>query len=598
MSTATAAAPAAKVSAPNKTSPLPGKDEKAWKAENVGPVPEYNANLAVADIVPDPQNRHPGDEDASLLQLADSIMTDGLVQPIEVRPVPRHPRAMVMRHVVEKKEIFRVFPADNVGMDQVLYESPDKKDAERAAAIYRSGAGWQIIAGERRWRAHRINQAATIRAFIKRGADDVQAAVRQAVENSTREDLNPIEEARQMKRLSDLGVPQKEIGKRFGGKSQPVVANTIKLLELPDEVQQLLGAGKLSAAYGQELVRFAPWKKVCTLIATQILKDIDNDWDNWSAKRLRNEELPFAHLLVDKGLAMRIYVGDYPAAGQPSYRMPAELGKQPGFIKSGYSDWTYLLPDDPKAPNLWLPEKAKQDKAREEAKAKQAKKNESARESGKLTAQQKERAAKLEKNKAARAAIDATLAHALLELKDSTKLHTRALAIVCDFVLGSDVADSESIAQALGLKKLPAAVDLGSCGFGEAAADLEKVGAEMAVKLAAAAIMLKEAQDAHRFAGAVPESCSFIAGAAAKKAVANSVQVIVKAKGGDYKAKAGNAEASATSGAEHAAKAAAAKHFATNSAFIDLHQVQEGDETGVEKWIFTATKAEKGGKAK
>jgi len=505
--------------------------------------------VLMSDIQVDPRNRKDHDK-AKLQKLADDIKAEGLLQPIVIRPL-------------------------HLG---------------GVAAKY------QIVAGERRFLAQKLLKLEKIEAKIIDVQDDELAAVvKQTVENISREDLNPIDKARQMRRLAELKMTQAEIGKLFGGLSQPTVANTLKLLDLPAEVQDLVLKGELEAAIAQELARFARWKKACVVMARAVVKQNNDEWEEKvSAKQLRSEVLPFERELVEAKLAVEIYVGDYSYDSRPKYKVSPELAKQPGFFKSGYSTYHYVFPEDG-SPNLWEPERKKQDDARVAAAAREQQKKIEAKKSGKPTKEQKERAEKLEKNKNARLATSATLAHALRELREGDKLNTRALAVVCDFVLGSDVADLDEVKQALGIKTLPGALGRGLAGSGECNKDLEGVGAETMVKLAAAAILLHEASEALHYAGATPESCSYIAGDA-KKAVANSIEVTVKAKGSEYRAKAGNAEASATSSAEHAAKAAAAKHFATNSAFIDLHEIQEGDNTGSEKWIFTAMKAGKGGK--
>lgn len=446
MSATTAAAPTAN-SSPNTKSPLPGKDEKSWKAE-IHTAPEYNGSLPVADIVPDPANRKEYDA-AELEELKESIKSEGLLQPIVVRPCPKHQNAVVVRHVVEKREVHRVFSdklEPGTGLSTMLYESADARDAERAAAIYRSGAGWQIIAGERRWRAHMLGKLATIRAFIHRSESDLSAVGKQIDENLKREDLNPMEEARQMKRLSDLGQSQKEIGKRFGGKSQPVVAQTLALLKLPAPVQAMVAKRELSAAHAAELVRFAAWPTACECMARNAAGS------NWSAKQIRERSLPFDWELRKAQFAEEIYCGDYSYDARPKYKIPDALKDKPGFFKTGYDTWTYLSPEDG-SPNLWEPEKKKQDLAREALAQIEQKKAAAAKKDGKPTKEQKERAAQLAKNKAARAALAEGLAKAeerlnMVKIYDPACIRVMALQALESYQVSKRV---EEAAKAVGI---------------------------------------------------------------------------------------------------------------------------------------------------
>jgi ParB/RepB/Spo0J family partition protein len=488
MSTIAKAAPA-KNSAPNNAeAKAAAPDKKAWSAEIHTPAGEYNANIPVADIVPDWQNRRAEDpeEDASL---AASIKADGLVQPITVRPAPKFPKAFTVRHVVDKKEIFRVFKQVfpcKLETD-LLYESSDKRDAHRAELIYKSGAGWQIIAGERRWRAHVANGAKTIRGFINKGETDATAAVKQTVENSARLDLNPIQEARQMKRLSDLGIPQKEIGQRFGGKSQPVVAHALKLLLLPEEVQQMIQAGKLTASHGLELVRFAQWPKICSRIADLVHAH------SWDAKMVREDSLPFGNTLESNdGLVAGITMDQgYDWETRPTYKIPATLQKDPDFI-IGKSRSYYILPQKPETPNKWAPEKERQDAAR--TKKEEAKADRAATSSSKESA---DRARVIEKNKKRRAALKIDLERALEKLAKLKQPGVNELAVLAKHAIGGGYGSVRihEVADALGLKVPAGAIAGEHCyGFGSIDALMKMSAADIA-KLAVGVIMHKDVDD-------------------------------------------------------------------------------------------------------
>ncbi len=112
---------------------------------------------------------------------------------------------------------------------------------------------FEIVAGERRWRASRIAGLAAIPALI-REISDHDALVVALVENLQREDLNPIEEAEALSRLkSQLGIQQDELARRVG-KSRPAVANTLRLLQLEEDIRDEIRSGALSAAHGRTLL--------------------------------------------------------------------------------------------------------------------------------------------------------------------------------------------------------------------------------------------------------------------------------------------------------------------------------------------------------
>jgi ParB family chromosome partitioning protein len=119
--------------------------------------------------------------------------------------------------------------------------------------VRRTGAGYQLIAGERRWRAARLAGLSEIPAVVKDAADD-EALTLALEENLQREDLNPIEEAEALRRLlEDHGRTQEELSRRLG-RDRSSIANTVRLLKLPSEVQALLAAGALSAGHGKALL--------------------------------------------------------------------------------------------------------------------------------------------------------------------------------------------------------------------------------------------------------------------------------------------------------------------------------------------------------
>ena len=115
---------------------------------------------------------------------------------------------------------------------------------------------YQIIAGERRWRAARLAGLTEVPVLVIE-ADDRKAAELAMVENLQREDLNPMEEAAGFQKLmADFGLTQEECAERVG-KSRPAVANALRLLSLPEPIQAMVEDGRLSAGHARTLVSVA-----------------------------------------------------------------------------------------------------------------------------------------------------------------------------------------------------------------------------------------------------------------------------------------------------------------------------------------------------
>ena len=161
------------------------------------------STLPLAKIEPRTEQPREFFDEEALQSLADSIARYGLIQPITVRPLP-------------------------------------------------SGY-YQIIAGERRWRAARLAGLTEVPVRIME-ADDRTTAELALVENLQREDLNPIEEAKGYQLLiEEYGFTQEEAAKSVG-KSRPAVANALRLLNLAPEVMRLVETGELSAGHARALV--------------------------------------------------------------------------------------------------------------------------------------------------------------------------------------------------------------------------------------------------------------------------------------------------------------------------------------------------------
>ncbi len=159
--------------------------------------------LAVELIVPNPsQPRRRFDENA-LQELAASVAERGVLQPVLVRP--------------------------------------------------RAGGTYELVAGERRWRAARIAGIEQIPTLV-RHQDDAAALELALIENMAREDLTPIEEARACAALvEELGLTREDVGRRVG-RSRVAVSNLIRLLDLPDEVIELVQLGSLTEGHGRALL--------------------------------------------------------------------------------------------------------------------------------------------------------------------------------------------------------------------------------------------------------------------------------------------------------------------------------------------------------
>lgn len=168
--------------------------------------------IEIDKIEPNPfQPRREFDE-SSLKDLASSIREHGVLQPI----------------LVTKREI----------------ETPTGLEVR-----------YQLIAGERRWRAAKLAGLSQIPAVIRRGVPDDRIKLELAlIENIQREDLNPMERARAYKQLVDeFHLVQREIAERIG-KSREMVANTLRLLSLPQEIQESLHAGKITEGHARAVL--------------------------------------------------------------------------------------------------------------------------------------------------------------------------------------------------------------------------------------------------------------------------------------------------------------------------------------------------------
>ena len=119
--------------------------------------------------------------------------------------------------------------------------------------VRRKDKSYEIVAGERRWRAARKAELIQVPCLI-RDLSDEQNMLIAIIENMQREDLNPVEEAEGLNQMIvTFGMTQEQISKSVG-KSRPYIANSLRLLKLPDYVKEEMSEGRISAAHGRTLI--------------------------------------------------------------------------------------------------------------------------------------------------------------------------------------------------------------------------------------------------------------------------------------------------------------------------------------------------------
>lgn len=152
-----------------------------------------------------------------------------------------------------------------------LVESIREQGVVEPIVVAETPAGYQIIAGERRWRAARIAGLSKVPVVVRKTTPQgmLEMAI---VENVQREDLNPIEKALAYKRLIDeFGLGTNEVAKRVG-KSAPTVSNTIRLLSLPDAIKDALVAGVITEGHVRPLISLGEHKLMLEVFK-RILRD-------------------------------------------------------------------------------------------------------------------------------------------------------------------------------------------------------------------------------------------------------------------------------------------------------------------------------------
>ncbi len=182
-----------------------GKGLGALLAENSLDDASKTVTLRISEIEPNRAQPRKQFDEASLAELSESIAQHGVLQPLLVRPM--------------------------------------------------TDGSYQLVAGERRWRASRMAGLTEVPVVI-REMDDQQASELALIENLQREDLNPMEEALGYKTLMDkYGLTQEETAKAVN-KSRPAVANALRLLNLPQPITEMVAGGKISAGHARAILSF------------------------------------------------------------------------------------------------------------------------------------------------------------------------------------------------------------------------------------------------------------------------------------------------------------------------------------------------------
>lgn len=274
--------------------------------------------IPVSAVSANPANHRKVFDEAAIEELAESIRREGLLQPIAVR-------------VVCEEQL--------PGMENV------EVHAER----------YELILGERRWRAHKFLKAEMIQAKVYRGLDARRAKVLALIENLQRVQLNAVEEAEGFADLAAEGLTQEAIAQRVG-RSRPVVANALRLLKLPSEALDFIREGKLTAAHGVALARFDGWPVHQTMMAALAVREETRAGE-------MEKGVPFHWQLVKEKLAVSIH-------SWGEYKVTDRLKKMPMYFAQGDGDWVCF------DPSHWESECAERKRQAELRAATEAKKRE------------------------------------------------------------------------------------------------------------------------------------------------------------------------------------------------------------------------------
>lgn len=186
--------------------------------------------------------------------------------PVKEPVVEKKPAASKERSTTDDKDRVKYIKIHDImpNVNQPRKTFNEDKIEELAASIKEHGIiqpivvrkkskGYEIVAGERRWRAAMKAELAQVPCLI-RELDDEQNMLIAIIENMQREDLNPIEEAEGLHQMiSTFGMTQEQVSKSVG-KSRPYITNSLRLLKLPEYIRESIADGKLSAGHGRTLI--------------------------------------------------------------------------------------------------------------------------------------------------------------------------------------------------------------------------------------------------------------------------------------------------------------------------------------------------------
>ena len=219
--------------------------------ENASGHPQRQGDVSIVPLealVPNPRQPRKNFAPEALEELAVSIRSQGIVQPLLVRPT----------------------------------------DDDR----------YEIVAGERRWRAARLAELTEIPVLV-RSLSDMEVMAAALIENLQREDLNPLEEARALSTLRDqFSLSQDDLANTLG-KSRPAIANTLRLLNLDDEAQQALENGRISAGHARAVLSLSSLNAQSELVR-RCIQDALSVRDAEYAASLWKEEGVFPWLKIEE----------------------------------------------------------------------------------------------------------------------------------------------------------------------------------------------------------------------------------------------------------------------------------------------------------
>lgn len=302
---------------------------------------------AVDSIEPSPLNPRRIYDEAAVAELAESISAEGILEPLVVRPwrppkvdlarAGRGLRIMSSAHdaTANRERAVRILvdamsrpegdtllvphtPAEwecmreayrSIALERgLLAEMGDlqsRPDAPTSAVLrVRRQPKYELIAGERRWRAARLAGLKSVPVLVRADVEEDGHALRlMLAENLQRQDLDPIEQAEGYSRLQDLGMRQTEIAAMVH-RSQPAVANAMRLLELPQEVRELIrkgdGDGGLSVSHGVALASFRAFPELVSKLAELAVKM------RWRSRDLEDGAVLSDWILQETGLLRRL----------------------------------------------------------------------------------------------------------------------------------------------------------------------------------------------------------------------------------------------------------------------------------------------------